>query len=127
MEGGGVESASEAATLLPTERVVVHLRHVAVHLFFLQPPTRRWLLCRLQDRSRMYSVGSLFYAIYFFVSFPMFFRMDENPKVRLGLQLAVVCLPYLGVAGLLGLLRVRGGPASRVRSALAGKSVGMGG
>lgn len=29
----------------------------------------------------MYSVGSLFYAIYFFVSFPMFFRMDENPKV----------------------------------------------
>ena len=30
------------------------------------------------DRSRMYSVGSLFYAIYFFVSFPMFYRMDEN-------------------------------------------------
>ena len=29
----------------------------------------------------MYSVGSLFYAIYFFVSFPMFFRMDEQPKV----------------------------------------------
>jgi len=29
----------------------------------------------------MYSVGSLFYAIYFFASFPMFFRMDENPKV----------------------------------------------
>lgn len=26
----------------------------------------------------MYSVGSLFYAIYFFVSFPMFFRMDEE-------------------------------------------------
>lgn len=36
----------------------------------------------VQDRSRMYSVGSLFYAIYFFVSFPMFYRMDENPKVR---------------------------------------------
>lgn len=32
------------------------------------------------DRSRMYSVGSLFYAIYFFVSFPMFFRLDENAK-----------------------------------------------
>ena len=29
----------------------------------------------------MYSVGSLFYAIYFFVSFPMFFRMDEDTKV----------------------------------------------
>ena len=29
------------------------------------------------DRDKMYSIGSLFYAIYFFVSFPMFFRMDE--------------------------------------------------
>lgn len=27
----------------------------------------------------MYTVGSLFYAIYFFVSFPMFYRMDEAP------------------------------------------------
>jgi len=34
------------------------------------------------DRSRMYTVGSLFYAIYFFVSFPMFFRIDEYPRVR---------------------------------------------
>lgn len=31
-----------------------------------------------KDRERMYTVGSLFYAIYFFVSFPMFFRMHEN-------------------------------------------------
>ncbi|GBF93808.1 cycloeucalenol cycloisomerase [Raphidocelis subcapitata] len=31
------------------------------------------------DRSKMYSVGSLFYAIYFFVSFPMFIRIDEEP------------------------------------------------
>ena len=30
------------------------------------------------DRGRMYTVGSLFYAIYFFVSFPMFFRLDEG-------------------------------------------------
>lgn len=29
----------------------------------------------------MYSVGSLFYAIYFFVSFPMFYRMDEALRV----------------------------------------------
>lgn len=29
------------------------------------------------DRDKMYTVGSLFYAIYFFVSFPMFYRMDE--------------------------------------------------
>jgi hypothetical protein len=26
----------------------------------------------------MYSIGSLFYAIYFFVSFPMFMRLDEQ-------------------------------------------------
>ena len=30
----------------------------------------------------MYTVGSLFYAIYFFVSFPMFFRIDEAPGRR---------------------------------------------
>lgn len=34
------------------------------------------------DRDRMYTVGSLFYAIYFFVSFPMFYRMDEYTKQR---------------------------------------------
>jgi len=32
------------------------------------------------DKSRMYTVGSLFYAIYFFVSFPMFFRVDEDMR-----------------------------------------------
>ncbi|KAG2676159.1 hypothetical protein I3760_12G040000 [Carya illinoinensis] len=31
------------------------------------------------DRSSMYKVGSLFYAIYFIVSFPMFLRIDEKP------------------------------------------------
>ncbi|EFN54514.1 hypothetical protein CHLNCDRAFT_11379, partial [Chlorella variabilis] len=35
-----------------------------------------------KDRSRMYSVGSLFYAIYFFVSFPMFYRMDEALRAK---------------------------------------------
>ncbi|PSC68708.1 Cycloeucalenol cycloisomerase [Micractinium conductrix] len=35
-----------------------------------------------KDRDRMYTVGSLFYAIYFFVSFPMFFRMDEQPRAK---------------------------------------------
>ena len=34
------------------------------------------------DKGRMYTVGSLFYAIYFFVSFPMFFRMDEDLRKR---------------------------------------------
>lgn len=30
----------------------------------------------------MYSIGSLFYAIYFFVSFPAFFIMDEQRQAR---------------------------------------------
>eukprot|EP00898_Chlorokybus_atmophyticus_P003545 jgi/Chlat1/4191/Chrsp27S04286 len=30
------------------------------------------------DKSAMYKWGSLFYAIYFFVSFPMFYRMEEK-------------------------------------------------
>lgn len=32
------------------------------------------------DREAMYKVGSIFYAIYFIVSYPMFIRLDENPK-----------------------------------------------
>ena len=34
----------------------------------------------VQDRDRMYTLGSLFYAIYFFVSFPAFYVMDEFPR-----------------------------------------------
>jgi len=30
----------------------------------------------------MYTVGIWFYAIYFLISFPMFFRLDENPKQK---------------------------------------------
>ena len=33
------------------------------------------------DKARMYTVGSLFYAIYFFVSFPLFYRIDEGASV----------------------------------------------
>ncbi|KAK9820532.1 hypothetical protein WJX72_011370 [[Myrmecia] bisecta] len=35
-----------------------------------------------KDKARMYSLGSLFYAIYFFVSFPWFLQMDESPVQR---------------------------------------------
>lgn len=35
-----------------------------------------------KDRAAMYKTGSLFYAIYFFVSFPMFFRMEEDPRSK---------------------------------------------
>lgn len=32
------------------------------------------------DRDRMYQIGLTFYALYFIVSFPMFLRLDEDPK-----------------------------------------------
>jgi len=35
----------------------------------------------IQDRSKMYLIGSAFYGIYFYISFPMFFRMDEHGKL----------------------------------------------
>jgi cycloeucalenol cycloisomerase len=36
----------------------------------------------IKDRRRMYTVGSLFYAMYFWVSFPAFYIMDENPHAK---------------------------------------------
>lgn len=33
-----------------------------------------------EDKTRMYTVGSLFYAIYFWVSFPVFFTLDEGAR-----------------------------------------------
>ena len=36
----------------------------------------------------MYSIGSLFYAIYFFVSFPAFYLMDEFPRHKWSLARA---------------------------------------
>jgi cycloeucalenol cycloisomerase len=33
----------------------------------------------IPDRHAMYVYGSMFYALYFVVSFPMFLRMDEHP------------------------------------------------
>jgi cycloeucalenol cycloisomerase len=59
-----------------------------------------------------YTLGSAFYAIYFLVSFPMFLRVDENPRRKFTLfqtavealasSMAVLCLLdfvrlYLGV------------------------------
>ena len=37
-----------------------------------------------KNKEAMYRVGSLFYAIYFLVSFPMFYRMDEGKGPRAG-------------------------------------------
>lgn len=57
------------------------------------------------DKSRMYSIGSLFYAIYFFVSFPMFYRIDEavGPKAQRW-SLSAVCIDSLAAAMLVTLL-----------------------
>ncbi|KAF3498183.1 hypothetical protein DY000_02057058 [Brassica cretica] len=38
------------------------------------------------DRNAMYRVGCLFYALYFIVSFPMFFRMDEKSSDKWNLS-----------------------------------------
>src|SRR5258708_4250256 len=36
----------------------------------------------IPDRYAMYLYGSIFYAIYFWISFPMFYRLDERPNER---------------------------------------------
>lgn len=54
------------------------------------------------DRDAMYTVGSLFYAIYFFVSFPMFLRIDENPNERWSLWR--VAVDALGAAMLVTII-----------------------
>lgn len=82
----------------------------------------------VQDRSKMYLVGSLFYAIYFFVSFPVFFRIDEARASTsvlgcAGASLAATMLvtllldfwrigfgPITGTAGQSGLPWLTGGP-----------------
>lgn len=56
------------------------------------------------DREKMYSVGSLFYAMYFFVSFPLFFRMDEEVQTSKHFSLWRVVIDSLGAAMLVTLL-----------------------
>lgn len=53
-----------------------------------------------KNKDAMYTVGSLFYAIYFFVSFPMFFRMDEDGGGKKGYTLWRVVVDALA-AGML--------------------------
>lgn len=53
-----------------------------------------------KNKDAMYSVGSLFYAIYFFVSFPMFFRLDEGGAGKKGYTLWRVVVDALA-AGML--------------------------
>ncbi len=53
------------------------------------------------DRGMAYTVGSAFYGIYFLVSFPAFFRLDEFPQGSLSLY--QTCMDALG-AGMLILI-----------------------
>ncbi|KAJ1261454.1 hypothetical protein BS78_09G030600 [Paspalum vaginatum] len=53
------------------------------------------------DRDMMYKVGSLFYALYFIVSFPMFSRIDEDDEKW---NLSRVAVDSLGAAMLVTIL-----------------------
>ncbi|XP_034217883.1 cycloeucalenol cycloisomerase isoform X2 [Prunus dulcis] len=65
-----VQWVTEAAWILALSYFIAYLETVAISNF----PYYQFV-----DRSSMYTVGSLFYAIYFIVSFPMFLRIDEKP------------------------------------------------
>ncbi|THU50553.1 hypothetical protein C4D60_Mb06t21460 [Musa balbisiana] len=64
--------------LLPSFPIPPLFLHHPFHFFlffFLVEPSFPYY--EFVDRESMYKVGSLFYAIYFIVSFPMFSRVDE--------------------------------------------------
>ncbi|KAK6250232.1 hypothetical protein SCA6_004237 [Theobroma cacao] len=65
-----IQLATEAAWILALSYFIAYLETLAISNF----PYYDFV-----DRASMYKVGSLFYAIYFFVSFPMFLRIDEKP------------------------------------------------
>lgn len=61
----------EAAWILALSYFIAYLETLAIANF----PYYEFV-----DRDIMYKVGSLFYAIYFLVSFPMFSRIDEKAE-----------------------------------------------
>ncbi|CAN6578553.1 unnamed protein product [Malus baccata var. baccata] len=65
-----VQWVAEAAWILALSYFISYLETIAISNF----PYYQFV-----DRASMYTVGSLFYAIYFIVSFPMFLRIDEKP------------------------------------------------
>ncbi|XP_040985707.1 cycloeucalenol cycloisomerase-like [Juglans microcarpa x Juglans regia] len=65
-----VRWVTEAAWILILAYFIAYLETLAISNF----PYYEFV-----DRASMYKVGSLFYAIYFIVSFPMFLRIDEKP------------------------------------------------
>ncbi|XVF49655.1 hypothetical protein PTKIN_Ptkin04bG0030200 [Pterospermum kingtungense] len=65
-----IRLATEAAWILALSYFIAYLETLAISNF----PYYDFV-----DRASMYKVGSLFYALYFLVSFPMFLRIDEKP------------------------------------------------
>ena len=68
--GGHAQNAASAAWIFVLAYVTAYMETLTIANF----PYYSFL-----DRDSMYTVGSLFYAIYFFVSFPLFYRIEENP------------------------------------------------
>ncbi|RLN28119.1 cycloeucalenol cycloisomerase [Panicum miliaceum] len=81
-----VQRLFEAAWILALSYFIAYLETLAIADF----PYYEFI-----DRDIMYKVGSLFYAIYFMVSFPMFSRIDEKDEKW---NLSRVAVDSLGAA-----------------------------
>ncbi|KAI3840533.1 hypothetical protein MKX03_007227 [Papaver bracteatum] len=84
---------TEAAWILALSYFIAYVETVAISSF----PYYEFV-----DRASMYKVGCLFYAIYFFVSFPMFLRIDEKPSDKW--DLPRVAVDALGAAMLVTII-----------------------
>ncbi|TKY73627.1 Cycloeucalenol cycloisomerase [Spatholobus suberectus] len=88
-----IQWAAEAAWILALAYFIAYLETLAISNF----PYYQFV-----DRDSMYKVGSLFYAIYFIVSFPMFLRIDEKPGDKW--DLPRVAVDALGAAMLVTII-----------------------
>lgn len=88
-----IQWVTEAAWILALSYFIAYLETFAISSF----PYYEFV-----DRASMYTVGSLFYAIYFFVSFPMFLRIDE--KLGDPWDLPRVAIDALGAAMLVTII-----------------------
>ncbi|CAL5097138.1 unnamed protein product [Urochloa decumbens] len=87
-----MNNSFEAAWILALSYFIAYLETLAIANF----PYYKFI-----DRDIMYKVGSLFYAIYFIISFPMFLRIDEKDEKW---NLSKVAVDSLGAAMLVTIL-----------------------
>jgi cycloeucalenol cycloisomerase len=66
--------------------------------FYIQPDAASsvWYI----DKDRMLAIGSLCYALYFIVSFPNVYRLDEPPGEKWNLSRCVVEAGFVSMASL---------------------------